>query len=132
MKYLAILSLVLAASFSVTAQTTPADKRFPMTLDSFYMQVRFVDGSKSDYEVHKTSEGWRSTERRFFTVFDLKNDSLGDKGLMRDSLVISEVDFSDVQTMLMSIMHAKGLKAKSYLITPMLPIDIDDKLINRH
>ena len=132
MKYLAILSLVLVASFSVTAQTTAAEKRFPMTVDSFYMQVRFVDGSKSDYEIHKTPEGWRSTEKRFFTVFDLKNDSLGDKGLMRDSLVISEVDFSDVQTMLMSIMQVKGLKAKSYLITPMLPVDIDDKLINRH
>jgi hypothetical protein len=132
MKYLAVLSLVLAASFSVTAQTTAADKRLPMMLDSFKMQVRFVDGSKSDYEVHKTPEGWRSTETRFFTVFDLKNDSLGDKGLMRDSLLISEVDFSDVQTMLMSIMHVKGLRAKSYLITPMLPVDIDDKLINRH
>ena len=131
MKYFIIFLTIVGASISTVAQTAPADKRFPLSLDSFYLKVVFVDGSKSDCEVHKTPEGWHSTETRFFTVFDLKNDSLGDKGLMRDSVVISEFDFSDLQTMLMSIMHLKGLRAKSYLISPMLPPDIDEKPINR-
>jgi len=131
MKYLAILSFVLIVSFPIMAQDKRDEKKFTMTLDSFYLKVVFVDGSKSDYGVYKTSEGWRSYETVVYTVPDLKNDSLGDKGLMFDSVVSGVADFSDIQTVLMFSMHVKGTTVKDVILTPMLPCDNFEMLVNR-
>jgi hypothetical protein len=131
MKYLTLLLLLLGASVFTMAQNIHSEHEFPMTLDSFYLKVVFADGSKSDYEVHKTPEGWRSYETVVYTVPDLKNDSLGDKGLMFDSVVSGVADFSDIQTVLMFGMHVKGTIAKDVILTPMLPCDNLEMLVNR-
>jgi hypothetical protein len=112
MKYLTLLLLVLGISASTMAQNMPAEHKFPMSLDSFYLQVKFVDGSKRDYEAYKT----RDTISTW---------------LLTDTVLYNMITFDNIETMLMFIMHVKGMKAKSYLIKPMLPADIDDKLIMR-
>ena len=65
--------LILGASLPVTAQTTAADKRLPMALDSFNMQIRFVDGSKSDYQAYKTKDTWFVTDTVLYNMMEFKD-----------------------------------------------------------
>jgi hypothetical protein len=109
MKYLIILLFTFSLPLLSNAQDKSTGNKIPMALDSFYLKVEFVDGSKCDYKIFKTTEGW----------------------IASDTVLYNMTDFADIQTMLMYIMHVKGTVAKDFLITPLLPRDIYDKLVNR-
>jgi hypothetical protein len=96
------------------AQNVPTEHKFPTALDSFFLRVDFVDGSKKDYEAYKE----RDTVRRLW--------------LLSDTVVYNMMEFDNIETMLMFLMHVEGQRAKSYTIIPMLPPDMDKYLINRH
>lgn len=108
-----LLSIVLSAGLHTMAQTMPAEHKFPTALDSFFLRVDFVDGSRKDYEAYK--------ERDVRGLW-----------LLSDTVVYNMMEFDNIETMLMFLMHVEGLRAKSYTIVPMLPPDMDKYLIKRH
>ena len=112
MRFILILCLIGLIPFSNVAQSHPSKpgSNFPMALDSFYMQVKFVDGQKIDYEAFKTKDSvW----------------------LVADTVLYNMMEFPSLETMFMFLMHAKGTVAKNFIITPMLPRDISKMLVNR-
>ena len=114
MRYLTLLLIVLSTGLHTTAQTMPAEHKFPTALDSFFLRVDFVDGTQKDYEAYKE----RDTVRCLW--------------LLSDTVVYNMMEFENIETMLMFLMHVEGQRARRYTIVPMLPADMDKYLINRH
>ena len=113
MTRLTLILFALSTSLATVAQKVPAEHKFPTALDSFFLRVDFVDGSKKDYEAYKE----RDTVRRLW--------------LLSDTVVYNMMEFDNIETMLMFLMHVEGVRAKSYTIVPMLPPDMDKYLIKR-
>jgi hypothetical protein len=133
MKFFVITILIGLGPFGLLAQarTPGSGSKVPMTLDSFYLKAIYDNGNQSDYAVYKTSQGWRSYKTELYNLVDLKIDPTGEKGLMKDSINTEEANFSDIPSLLMHIMNAKGTVAKDLILTPMLPCDNLKMLIDR-